>query len=116
MKIECLISGWRITEYGELNFPCQDCVCLTQMETMKPSTVKWIMDNYNFQQIKDVDEHFATTFHLPKSTIGHNIMVAWLSIDDEEKIAIMENHPNLEQQLIDTFGHKWADFYLRFNH
>ena len=116
MKIESLMSGWRITEYGELNYPCDDNVCLTQLDRMKPKTVKWILDNYNFNQYRDIDERFATLFKLPKEVIGHNIMMAGLDIDDVKKIAIMENHPDLEKQLIERFGENWARYYLRFNH
>ena len=116
MKITVLMSGWRIEEYGELNFPCKDYVCLSQLDKMKEKTAKWILENYIFSQIKNLDERFVNTYHLPQELIGHNAMVAWLDCDDEEKIAIMENHPDLEKQLEETFGKKWADHYLRFNH
>lgn len=116
MKIETLMSGWRITEYGELNFPCRDCVCLSQLDKMKESTANWILANYAFRKYKNLDEKFINTFHLPQELVGKDAMLAWLDIDDEEKIAIMENHPTLEKQLVEFFGEKWTDYYLRFNH
>ena len=115
MKIECLMSGWRITEYGELNYPCQVCVCLTQLDSMKPTTAKWVMEHYNFHPIKKINRSTVLLCCLPRELIGKDIMVAWLDHDDEEKIAIMENHPDLEEQLAKRFGEKWADHYLRFN-
>lgn len=116
MKIETKISGWSITEYGVLNYPCRDCVCLSQVDKLKDKTAKWILKNYNFNQYKNLDEKFVNTFLLPKELIGGNAMIAWLDCDDEEKIAIMENHPDLEKQLIESFGKNWANYYLRFNH
>ena len=117
MKITSLMSGWSITEYGELNFVTHGFVCLSQVDRMKDKTANWLLKNYNFHTVFDMDEKFVNTFKLPSYLLGRaSVHGAWLECDDDEKIAIMENHPDLEKQLIETFGENWANYYLRFGH
>lgn len=115
MKIETKMSGWSITDIDDIELVTHRFISFGEMNFMKPKTIKWILDNYEFHT-GDTDEHFCETFKLPKEYIGKKTYGTFPTLDDEYKITIMEKYPEYEEQLTKAFGENWADYYLRFGH
>lgn len=106
LTITSLISGWRIGNFDEVRKSVEELEisllgCLKVSKLTKAETLKWISDNYDLRTITENDEKWIEV---------------WLGPDDVYKVAIMEKHPDLEQQLKEHFGENWANHYLRFGH
>ena len=63
----------------------------------------FILDNFRFSKCGD-EENYP------------NEWVAVFDYDTLYKIAILENYPEYEKEMIDYFGEKWLKHYIRFNH
>lgn len=107
MKIEPKISGWAISDFNinlsEL-FP-NDYVTLLDIDKLSKRSAQWILDHYNLVAFK-------------KELVGCHYGVL-MDTDDMCKVAIMENYPELEQELADYFNPSFGDWrkcYLRFGH
>lgn len=99
------ISGTMVTEFGKLIFPksfSKELFTLEDIDNLKQTTAQWIFDYYNLVSLN-------------KEQTGSHFGVM-LSMDDYCKIAVMENHPDLEKEFEDRFGGNWAHHYIRFNH
>ena len=107
MVIESKISGWTISDCKIKMFPhLGDCiVTLNDIDKLSTRSAQWIFDNYNLVELNP-------------ERAGCNFGVL-MTHDDMMKVSIMENHPELEEQLAayfnDSFG-DWRKYYLRFFH
>lgn len=103
MTIETKISGWSISDFNiEPIFNDQYVWLSEAMEKInKQNAMDYILDNFRFY--KGEAEKKGD----------------WCAIFDFDtiyKISIMENYPQYEKELIEYFGEKWMNNYLRFNH
>lgn len=99
------ISGTMVTDFGKLFFPDSfdsELFTLEDIDNLNQSTAQWVLDNYNLVS-------------LDKERTGSHFGVL-LTSDDYCKVAVMENHPDLEKEFIEHFGEDWAHHYIRFNH
>ena len=102
MTIEKKISGWTVRDYGELE-KLFDCCVISLMECIEKNlsqeSMNWILDKLRFYK----DESSGSW---------------WATIDNDTncKLWIIENRPDLAEQLKTTFGKNWMNYYLRFDH
>lgn len=100
MKFTSKISGVRVDDFNitplfESQFiTLNDCISkVTRQETMN-----WILDTLRF-------------------TKGNNgNWYATIDFDTNFKLAVMENYPEYERELVDYFGENWMNVYIRFGH
>ena len=64
--------------------------------------VEFVVKHYNLHEFNPPHE---------KQYVG-----TYLDCDDEVKVAIMEAYPDERAELIDYFGERWAEQYIRFGH
>lgn len=101
MKFEPKISGVRVTDYEITNCPFEKQL-ITLRECMekiqRQETMDYLLDTFRF-------------------TLGaENEWYAVIGIDTIYKIAILENYPEYEQEMIEYFGDNWLKHYIRFGH
>ena len=106
LTITKLISGCYIGNFDEVRKSVEELEIslsgrLKVSKLTRAETLRWICDNYELRTITEDDEKHIEV---------------WLVPDDTYKVAIMEKHPDLEQQLKECFGENWANHYLRFGH
>lgn len=103
MKFETKISGVAVTDFNIEPIFNNQYVWLSEVmnKVHKQETMDFILDEFRFY--KGYEEKEGD----------------WCAIFDYDtiyKISIMENHPQYENELIERFGEKWMNHYLRFNH
>lgn len=100
MKFEPKISGTKVTDFEIKNLPLSDMFTLQE-----------VLNNIHRQETMN---YILDTLRFIKTDSGE--WLAWTDYDGVYKIAIMENYPEYEEELIDYFGEKWFNHYIRFNH
>ena len=103
MKFEPKISGTRVTDFTiERTLKGQFHQLSDLMKTIqRQETMDFILDNFRFTKCNE------------------NYPGEWYVIFDGDtlyKIAILENYPEYEKEMIDYFGSNWLQHYIRFNH
>lgn len=103
MKFETKISGVAVTDFKIETIFKDQYVWLSQVmsKVHKQKTMDFILDKFRFYKGEAEKEG------------------DWCAIFDYDtiyKISIMENYPQYENELIEHFGEKWMNHYLRFNH
>lgn len=99
MKFEPKMSGTTVTDF-KIEFAISCCVCSLEglAATIKrQKTMDYILDNFRFSKID----------------------AGWTCFFDSDtlyKIAILENYPEYEKELVNYFGENWLKHYIRFNH
>lgn len=103
MTITSKISGWSISDFDITRIFNSQFVWLSEaMATIKTQkAMDFLLDTFRFT--RGCEER-------------SNDWCAILDYDTIYKLSIMEKYPELEQELIERFGEKWADYYLRFGH
>ena len=107
MKITPKISGWQISDCKIKSFPHEgdQIVTLKDIDKLSKRSAQWIFDHYNLVELNP-------------DRAGCNFGVL-MTYDDQFKVSIMENHPELEEQLAAYFNESFGDWtkcYLRFFH
>ena len=106
MNIEAKVSGWRITDLP--NFPHistigGQIVPLRHIDNLNEETAQWILDTFNLVPLN-------------RKLTGSNYGVI-MSHDDIIKVSIMENAPEVAEELNTFFSPTdWRKCYLRFGH
>ena len=107
MKIESKISGWSISDFPSIKrIPTvtTQIVSLKNLDSLtNKAAVQWVLDKYNMVSL---NPDYADGCHYG----------AIMHCDDIIKVSILENHPDLANELAERFGEKWMDYYLRFGH
>ena len=100
MKFEPKISGVRVTEFNIEPLFCSQLITLEDcIKTVKrQETMDWLLDTLRFTNGMDGKWH------------------ATISYDTDYKLAILENYPEYEKEMIGYFGRGWMKHYIRFNH
>ena len=103
MKFEPKMSGVRVTDYEIKSIFNHNFVWLSEiMEKIhRQETMDFILDTFRFYK---GEEEKA------------NDWVGIFDGDSLKKIAILENYPQYEKEMIDYFGENWLKHYIRFNH
>ena len=100
MKFEEKISGTKVTGFeikGLFNtqiISLNDC----QEKIKRQETMDFLLDKFRFSLCSDGEWR------------------AVIDYDTDYKLAILENYPKYEKEMIDYFGDDWLKFYIRFNH
>lgn len=100
MKFEPKMSGTAVTDFDiHCDFHGQIHTLDECMEKIhRQETMDFILDTFRFNLCADGK---------------------WRAIFDYDtlyKIAIFENYPEYEKEMIDYFGEKWYNHYIRFGH
>ena len=100
MKFEEKISGTKVTGFeikGLFNtqiISLNDC----QDKIKRQETMDFLLDKFRFSLCSDGEWR------------------AVIDYDTDYKLAILENYPKYEKEMIDYFGEGWLGYYIRFNH
>ena len=100
MRFEEKISGTKVTEFeikGLFNtqlISLNDC----QKKIKRQETMDFLLDKFRFSLCDDGEWR------------------AVIDYDTDYKLAILENYPEYEKEMIDYFGGGWLGYYIRFNH
>ena len=94
-------DGWEhIDPETELKLECGSLLKIANLTSRK--AMEFVFKHYELRQFIPPNEaKYVATF---------------LDLDDQVKIAIMENHPEEEEELQKQFGENWAEYYIRFGH
>lgn len=103
MNFEAKISGTKVTNFNITPIFCKPLILLSEVQKTitQQKTMDFLLDNFRFTKCNE------------------NHPGEWYTIIDGDtdcKLAIMENYPDYEQEMIDYFGEKWFKHYIRFNH
>jgi hypothetical protein len=105
MKFEPKISGTRVSDFNikcslseQFNF-LDDL--LTTIKSQK--AMDYILDEFRFTRCEGNPKYEGRWY-------------AIFDYDSLYKIAILENYPNYEKEMIEYFGENWLKHYIRFNH
>lgn len=103
MRFEPKISGTRVTDFNiEPIFKSQFIMLSKAMKTIKrQETMDFLLDTFRFTKC---NENYPNEWY------------AIIDFDTDYKLAILENYPEYEKEMIDYFGEKWYKHYIRFNH
>lgn len=105
MKFEPKISGTRVTDFNIKHTLVEQFQFLDELLPLikKQETMDFILDNFRFSRCEGNPKYEGR----------------WYAIFDYDtlyKIAILENYPEYEKEMIEYFGSNWLDHYIRFNH
>lgn len=105
MNFEPKISGTKVTDYRITPIFGDQFILLSEAQKVikHQETMNFLLDNFRFNKCGNEIDY-------------PNEWVAILDMDTIYKISIMENYPEYEKEMIDYFGVKWMDDYIRFNH
>lgn len=105
MKFEPKISGVRVTDFDiECKLSGQIHLLSELMEKIhEQKTMDFILDNFRFTKCGNQEEY------------PHE-WVAVFDYDTLYKIAILEDYPEYEKEMIEYFGEDWLKHYIRFGH
>lgn len=105
MKFEPKMSGTRVTDFDiECKLAGQIHLLSELMkEIHEQKTMDFILDNFRFTKCGNQEEY------------PHE-WVAVFGYDTLYKIAILEDYPEYEKEMIDYFGEDWVKHYIRFGH
>ena len=100
MKFEPKMSGVRVTEFTITPLFHTQFISLNdcQEHIHRQETMDFLLDNFRFSLCTDGNWR------------------AIIDFDTDYKLAILENYPDYEQEMIDYFGEKWMKHYIRFGH
>lgn len=100
MKFEPKISGTKVTDFRIHPIFCTQIITLNDCQKLlyRQESMDFILDTFRFSLCKDGEWRAVIDF------------------DTDYKIAILENYPEYEQEMIDYFGENWLKHYIRFNH
>ena len=96
------ISGTRVTNFCIQPIFSKQLILLSEVQKVikRQETMNYILDTFRFSKC---NENYPNEWY------------AIISFDDDLKIAILENYPTYEQEMIDYFGKNWLKHYIRFN-
>ena len=105
MNFEPKISGTKVTDYRITPIFGDQFILLSEAQKIikRQETMNFLLDNFRFNKCGNEIDY-------------PNEWVAILDMDTIYKISIMENYPEYEKEMIDYFGVRWMDDYIRFNH
>jgi len=100
MKFEPKISGTRVTDFSIKGIFNSQIISLADcMEKIhRQESMDYLLDTFRFSLCADGQWRAVIDF------------------DSDYKIAILENYPEYEKEMIDYFGDNWVKHYIRFNH
>ena len=103
MKFEAKISGTKVTDFNITPIFCRQIISLSEIQKTitQQKTMDFLLDNFRF---------------IKSNANGAGEWYTIIDFDTDYKLAIMENYPDYEQEMIDYFGEKWFKHYIRFNH
>jgi len=103
MKFEAKISGTKVTDFDITPIFNKQLITLSEIQKVivRQETMDFLLDTFRF--IKS-NENYPGEWY------------AIIDFDTDYKLAIMENYPEYEQEMIDYFGKSWLKHYIRFNH
>ena len=103
MKFEAKISGTRVTDFDITPIFNKQLILLSEAQKTitQQKTMDFLLDTFRFTKC---NENYPGEWY------------AIIDFDTDYKLAIMENYPEYEQEMIDYFGEKWFKHYIRFNH
>ena len=100
MKFEPKISGTAVTDFEIRPIFNTQIISLTDCQKFiyRQEAMDLLLDNFRFSLCTDGEWRAVIDF------------------DTDYKIAILENYPQYEEEMINYFGKKWMNHYIRFNH
>jgi len=100
MKFEPKISGTRVTDFSIKGIFNSQIISLADcMEKIhRQESMDYLLDTFRFSLCADGQWRAVIDF------------------DSDYKIAILENYPEYEKEMIEYFGDNWVKHYIRFNH
>lgn len=100
MKFEPKISGTAVTDFDIHPIFHTQIISLTDCQKLihRQETMDFLLDHFRFSLCNDGEWR------------------AIIDFDTDYKIAILENYPQYEEEMINYFGEKWMNHYIRFNH
>lgn len=100
MKFEPKMSGTTVTDFRINPIFCLQIITLDECQKLlyRQESMDFILDNFRFSLCADGEW---------RAIIDH---------DTDYKIAILENYPKYEEEMIAYFGKDWLKHYIRFNH
>ena len=103
MIFEAKISGTKVTGFDITPIFNKQLILLSEVQKTitQQKTMDFLLDNFRFTKC---NENYPGEWY------------AIIDADTDCKLAIMENYPNYEQEMIAYFGEKWFKHYIRFNH
>jgi len=103
LTFESKISGTRVDGYeGRGYFHGQIALLSKAMKLKSQAAMDYLLDKFRFSRIES-GEHEGD-------------WVAVIGYDDDYKINILENYPEVAEQLEEYFGKDWVKCYIRFGH
>lgn len=100
MKFEPKISGTRVTDFSINPIFHSQIISLRDCQNLihRQESMDFLLDTFRFSLCQDGEWRAVIDF------------------DTDYKIAILENYPKYEAEMIDYFGENWLKHYIRFNH
>lgn len=106
MKFEPKISGTKVTDF-KIDTPIYDRIYYLD-ELLKiikrQETMNFILDEFRFYKCEEGNPEYEGRWYI------------FFDSDSRYKIAILENYPEYEKEMIEYFGENWTKHYIRFNH
>ena len=103
MIFEAKISGTKVTGFNITPIFNKQIISLSEVQKVivRQETMDFLLDNFRF---------------IKSNENGPGEWYTIIDFDTDYKLAIMENYPAYEQEMIRYFGEKWFKHYIRFNH
>ena len=103
MNFEPKISGTKVTDFNIKPVFNTQFIMLSEVQKVikRQETMNYILDTFRFIKC---NENYPGEWY------------AIIDFDTDYKIAILENYPEYEKEMIDYFGENWIKHYIRFNH
>lgn len=100
MNFKPKMSGTRVTNFNIKTIFNTQIITLNDCQRLlhRQESMDFLLDNFRFSLCKDREWRAVIDF------------------DTDYKIAILENYPEYEKEMIDYFGENWLKHYIRFNH
>lgn len=100
MKFEPKMSGTKVSEFKIHPIFCTQIITLNDCQKLiyRQESMDFLLDNFRFSLCTDGEWRAVIDF------------------DTDYKIAILENYPEYEKEMINYFGENWLKQYIRFGH